>query len=160
MDTDLTRIGLKALSFPYSLRQICTSDAFKDSFQRPAPNVIISDSSIPGMDTGVALAFVQENHSHIPFIFFSGNLSPTVHDLAMIAGAAAFIDKNDPSLLISTLERIQKRVAGKLPEKGHSVMVQCEGFRCMGYISRNETWLDSFRHLPLPEVFTWEDPAK
>jgi len=39
-----------------------------------------------------------------------------------------------------------------LPPVGERVIVQCEGFRCVGVCDVNGNWLDTYNHQPLPEV--------
>ena len=40
-----------------------------------------------------------------------------------------------------------------LPPVGERVMVQCEGFRCVGLCDQDGQWVDSYNHQPLPDVF-------
>lgn len=44
-----------------------------------------------------------------------------------------------------------------LPPVGERVIVQCEGFRCVGICDQGGRWLDSYDHQPLPEVL-WFKP--
>ena len=37
-----------------------------------------------------------------------------------------------------------------LPPVGERVMVQCEGFRCVGLCDQDGQWVDSYNHHPLP----------
>jgi hypothetical protein len=39
-----------------------------------------------------------------------------------------------------------------LPPVGERVIVQCEGFRCVGLCDQDGQWVDSYNHHPLPEV--------
>jgi hypothetical protein len=44
-----------------------------------------------------------------------------------------------------------------LPPVGARVIVQCEGFSCVGMCDQNGRWVDSYNHAPLPEVL-WFKP--
>lgn len=44
-----------------------------------------------------------------------------------------------------------------LPPVGERVIVQCDGFRCVGICDPNGRWVDSFNNQPLPEVL-WFKP--
>ena len=39
-----------------------------------------------------------------------------------------------------------------LPPVGERVIVQCEGFRCVGVCDVNGRWLDTYNNQPLPDV--------
>jgi len=44
-----------------------------------------------------------------------------------------------------------------LPPVGESVIVQCDGFRCVGICDINGQWVDAFDNQPLSDVF-WFKP--
>jgi CheY-like chemotaxis protein len=157
-DIELIHVQLGALTIPYSLKQVTTEEAFKAELSRSTVDIVVSDSNLPGFDAGGALTFVREHHPEIPFIFFSGHLSPEVQERALSDGACAFIDKNDPGRLISVIEQFCKG-AGKLPVVGHGVIVQCKGFRCLACLTENGKWVDFLHRRELPEVLSWYDPA-
>lgn len=39
-----------------------------------------------------------------------------------------------------------------LPPVGERVIVQCEGFRCVGLCDQQGHWVDTYDNQPLPEV--------
>ena len=39
-----------------------------------------------------------------------------------------------------------------LPPVGQRVIVQCDGFRCVGVCDANGRWLDTYNHQPLSDV--------
>lgn len=70
------------------------------------PDVILSDSNVPGLPGLAALAIAQEFAPGIPFIFFCGDQRDSFHDCAFKSGAAAFVNKNQPEPLISEIVRV------------------------------------------------------
>ncbi len=42
-----------------------------------------------------------------------------------------------------------------LPPVGERVIVQCEGFSCVGMCDPHGRWVDSFNRQPLPEVLSF-----
>jgi len=44
-----------------------------------------------------------------------------------------------------------------LPPVGERVIVQCDGFRCVGICDESGHWLDAFDNQPLSDVF-WFKP--
>jgi len=44
-----------------------------------------------------------------------------------------------------------------LPPVGERVIVQCDGFRCVGICNESGRWLDAYDNHPLPEIL-WFKP--
>lgn len=44
-----------------------------------------------------------------------------------------------------------------LPRIGERVIVQCEGFRCVGVCDADGRWLDAYNDQPLPDIL-WFKP--
>lgn len=59
------------------------------------PDLILSDSNVPGFDGLSALAIVQEESPGTPFIFVSGSPDPAAATVAKAHGAAGFLAKGD-----------------------------------------------------------------
>ncbi len=156
-DVDLLQLQLQSLSFPYSLKQVTSEVKFKEAFFECPPDIVVSDSNLPGFDTGNALTFVRENYPDIPFLFFSGQLSPLVQEEALAKGASVFIDKNDLGRLVSAIEQFRQKKFQRLPAVGHAVIVQCDGFRCLAYRNTEGKWIDFSREIELHHIDSWED---
>ena len=62
---------------------------------RHSPDVILSDSSVPGFDGLAALAIAQTECPSAPFIFVTGNPDPAAGEVARERGAAGFVAKED-----------------------------------------------------------------
>jgi hypothetical protein len=68
-----------------------------------------------------------------------------------------------PELLLMTtmLARLNDEVTTTidtaLPPVGERVIVQCDGFRCVGICDVNGRWLDTYNNQPLPDVL-WFKP--
>lgn len=70
------------------------------------PDVVISDSNIPGWDGLEALSFVREKSPRVPFVFCSGSILPEVRERALKHGAKAWVSKNDLQRLIGVVQRV------------------------------------------------------
>jgi hypothetical protein len=46
-----------------------------------------------------------------------------------------------------------------LPRVGERVIVQCEGFRCLGVCDHNGRWVDAYNDRELPDVL-WFEPLE
>jgi hypothetical protein len=44
----------------------------------------------------------------------------------------------------------------ELPPVGKHVLVDCKGFRCLGFLDHDGKWKDVFRQEELPNVESWE----
>ena len=75
-----------------------------DALDRALPDVVISDSNVPRFDGMVALDYMRSLHPQIPFIFCSGNDSPTLPAIAISRGAKAWVSKNDLSRLVREIK--------------------------------------------------------
>jgi diguanylate cyclase (GGDEF)-like protein len=75
-----------------------------------SPDVILSDSNVPGFDGLSALAIVQAEAPGTPFIFVTGNPDASAAQLATERGAAGFLAKGD-------LERLAGVVCSALDER-------------------------------------------
>ena len=46
-----------------------------------------------------------------------------------------------------------------LPRVGERVIVQCEGFRCLGYCDQHGRWIDAYSYQVLPAVLSFKPLA-
>src|SRR5262245_25847351 len=98
---------------------VASEAAFRSALAR-APDVIVSDSNVPGFDGLAALSIAREELPRVPFIFFSGSEGEAVERRALNCGAAAYVPKSRPDRLPaavrSALERVDE-VKRRIPEK-------------------------------------------
>src|SRR4051812_27125863 len=86
---------------------------------RTAPDVVLLDLRMPGMDGLRCLELLHERHPSLKTIIFSGSDDPAAVDAAFARGAVAFIQKTiDPSDLAAV---VRQAVAGNVIfAAGHS----------------------------------------
>ena len=77
-----------------SFERVESEIEFRQALQR-SPDVILSDSSVPGFDGLAALSIAQTECPSIPFIFVTGNPDPAAGEVARERGAAGFVAKAD-----------------------------------------------------------------
>jgi hypothetical protein len=61
------------------------------------------------------------------------------------------------TMLATLNDEAMATIDAVLPPVGERVIVQCEGFRCVGICYINGCWVDAFDNQPLPEVL-WFKP--
>jgi len=160
LDAELIKSALEDQKIPCAFTQVRTPQAFEIALEKGGIDLILSDSQLPNFDTMVALTLAQQKHPEIPFIFISGTDSPKTKRDAFRRGAVDFISKNNlPKLahVIRWFFFLSKRKGRKpvLPEIGIPVMVQCKGFRCLGYFDQDGKWRDFGTSSELPDVMDW-----
>lgn len=159
-DAELIKTELEEkCQLPCAITQIWSEKEFEAALERGGIDIILSDSQLPGFETLKALTRSREVCPAVPFIFVSGTNSPTIKANAFFRGATDFIQKDDLPKLISVLNRLfTVKPSGQRispPEIGMPVVVQCRGFRCLGYLDQNGKWRDFSRSHELPEVVDW-----
>lgn len=77
-----------------SFERVESEAQFRQGLKR-SPDVILSDSSVPGFEGLTALAIAQTECPSTPFIFVTGNPDPAAGEVARERGAAGFVAKGD-----------------------------------------------------------------
>jgi len=101
------------------LRQVlCLADAFdvvgeavsgEDALEQlsgQAPDLILVDFSLPGMDGAELVRQLTEKHPHLCCIVVSSHHEPLYAKLALDAGASGYVTKGDPEALIGAIGRV------------------------------------------------------
>ena len=97
---ELKRAGLRVLD-----RVVESETTFRDALQEFAPDVILSDFSMPGFDGMAALAIAKLHRPEVPFIFVSGTLGEEHAVRALKNGAVDYVLKHNLIRLPSAVER-------------------------------------------------------
>jgi CheY-like chemotaxis protein len=162
LDAELIKSELDEQKIPCAVTRIDTREGFEAALKNRRPDLILSDSRLPGFDTAQALKLARQRCPDVPFIFVSGAVSPKVRADALRLGASDYIGKDDLprlTLLVNWLfssDQHKHRIPA-LPEIGTPVTVHCKEFRCLGYLDRNGTWRDFKNSSELSDVIDWSD---
>jgi diguanylate cyclase (GGDEF)-like protein len=97
---ELRRAGLR---FTYLVVE--TEQAFVEALHDFAPDVILSDFSMPGFDGMAALALSRELAPEVPFVFVSGTIGEEYAIRALRAGATDYVLKTNLVRLPAAVER-------------------------------------------------------
>lgn len=158
-DAELIKIELEQNHIPCSVTLIASANEFAVTLREREIDLILSDSSVPGFDTLSALKLTREHHPEVPFVFISGNSSPKVRAEAIRLGAANFISKRDlaklPGVITSLFFNGRMPAGSGMPEVGVPVIVQCEEYRCLGFLGADGKWRDFCSNAELPPVRNW-----
>jgi diguanylate cyclase (GGDEF)-like protein/PAS domain S-box-containing protein len=103
---ELRRSGMKVIH-----EMVETEPAFIDAAARFAPQIILSDFSMPEFDGMAALALAQKHCPHVPFIFVSGTLGEEYAIRALQQGAADYVLKTNLIRLPAAVSRALRETA-------------------------------------------------
>ncbi|HWS61704.1 MAG TPA: response regulator, partial [Steroidobacteraceae bacterium] len=111
-EAELTVQQLRADGINCTWTRVATEDAFREAL-RSAPDLIISDCTLPCFDGIAAFSIAAAETPEIPFVFVSGTLGDERAREALKRGALGYIAKGDREHLAqairSALERAPSR---------------------------------------------------
>jgi diguanylate cyclase (GGDEF)-like protein len=114
---------LKHAGIDCSFERVESEAEFRQALGR-SPDVILSDSNVPGFDGLSALAIVRAESPGIPFIFVSGNPDASAAKVAADQGAAAFLAKEElerlAGVVSSVLDARKEAAAAQRPDRRKS----------------------------------------
>jgi excisionase family DNA binding protein len=91
----------------YSVREAASAEEALEAIEGSAPELVLLDVVMPGIDGWQMLQRMQERHGSIPVIMFSGKVDETAASDAEERGARGFIGKPfDPQQLIERAKQL------------------------------------------------------
>lgn len=74
---------------------VAGAEQYSDRAQFPTPDIVVSDSILPGRGSGIELLewMRQQNFGGIPFVILSGEVTPEVRARASAAGVQSLLQK-------------------------------------------------------------------
>ena len=109
---------LKQAGLACSLERVESEAGFRQALGR-SPDVILSDSNIPGFDGLSALAIAQEECPATPFVFVTGNDDPAAMKVATEHGASGFVRKADLGRLADVVRSVLDERKRAVPDHHH-----------------------------------------
>jgi diguanylate cyclase (GGDEF)-like protein/PAS domain S-box-containing protein len=104
-DAELEVRELKRAGLRLTHRIVDTEESFTEALQEFAPDVILSDFSMPGFDGMAALSIAREICPDTPFVFVSGTIGEEYAIRALKNGATDYVLKSNLVRLPATVER-------------------------------------------------------
>jgi signal transduction histidine kinase len=95
-----------------SFERVETSAELREALLRFAPDIVLSDLSMPGFSGNLALYIVRGWHPDVPFIFVSGTIGEENAVAALHQGANDYIIKHQPARLPSAVARAVREARG------------------------------------------------
>jgi diguanylate cyclase (GGDEF)-like protein/PAS domain S-box-containing protein len=104
-DAELELRELKRAGLRVTHRVVDTEQSFQQALREFAPDIILSDFSMPGFDGMAALAIAREVSPDTPFIFVSGTIGEEYAIRALKSGATDYVLKTNLMRLPAAVER-------------------------------------------------------
>ncbi|HEY0744776.1 MAG TPA: ATP-binding protein [Chryseosolibacter sp.] len=107
-DFDFINVVLRKAGFDFTATRVDAKDTFIKSLSECAPDVILSDHSLPGFDSTEALKIAKKKCPETPFILVTGAVSDEFAVNALKAGADDYLLKSNLVRLPSVIEHALK----------------------------------------------------
>ena len=92
-------------------RRVETAAAYEEALDGFAPDLILSDYTLPKFDGTLALQMALQRRPDTPFIFVSGTIGEERAIEALRQGAVDYVLKDNRARLVPAIERALKEVA-------------------------------------------------
>jgi diguanylate cyclase (GGDEF)-like protein len=109
-DADLIRHELSKANREFSLKQADTKETYLKELKEFAPDLILSDYSLPSFDGMSALTIAKEKCPEVPFIFVTGSLGEETAIETLKSGATDYVLKDRLSRLVPSIDRALREV--------------------------------------------------
>jgi diguanylate cyclase (GGDEF)-like protein len=110
-DAELTLLHLKMAGLQCVSKRVETETGLRDALREFAPDIILSDFSLPQFDGLGALKIAHDMAQDVPFIFVSGTMGEELAITALHSGAVDYILKAKLARLAPAIRRALKDVA-------------------------------------------------
>src|SRR5262245_43526964 len=92
-DAELTKFELQKAGMRFSVTRVDTREDFLGALEDRAPDLILSDYSLPGFNGSEALEIAREKCPETPFIFVTGTMGEEVAIETLKSGATDYVLK-------------------------------------------------------------------
>jgi diguanylate cyclase (GGDEF)-like protein len=105
-DAELSAQQIARGGYPCTWRRVETEADFRTELREFAPDLILSDFTLPQYDGLAALELAVYEAPGVPFIFVSGTIGEKRAAEALARGAADYVSKNDRTRLVPAVKRV------------------------------------------------------
>lgn len=104
-DAELTKWRLQQGGYVCTYECVVNEAEMRSALRAGAPDLILSDFSLPGFDGMSALAIARAEAPSVPFIFLSGTIGEERAIEALKCGATDYVLKSNPKRLVPAVQR-------------------------------------------------------
>lgn len=110
-DAELIERELKKVLPPFEKRVVSTRNDFIKALEEFAPDIVLSDHSLPAFDSVQALQLLKEKGLQIPFILITSSMTDEFAASVMREGTSDYIIKDRlqrlPSAVLNSVEKFR-----------------------------------------------------
>ena len=139
-DAELALRELKRAGLACEGLRVDTEPDFVQALGAFAPQVILSDFSMPRFDGMAALALARRTHPQVPFIFVSGTLGEEYAIRALKSGATDYVLKSNLMRLPPTVERALQDVQAQAQQQALQAALSLSEQRYKLAASTGDLW--------------------
>lgn len=110
-DAEMVSDGLHKAGLDCAINLVDSETAYLRALDEFAPDIVLSDLSLPGFDGYHALQLLRERDKLLPFIFVSGTMGEDVAVEALHQGATDYVLKGSPARLAPAVRRALRDAA-------------------------------------------------
>ncbi|GAB1594681.1 sensor histidine kinase [Lysobacter claricitrinus] len=104
-DAELFSTLLEDEGVAHAFDRVDDEDGLRNALATSTPDLVISDSDLPGFSGARALRIVREQAPRLPFVFLSGAMGEDAAVLALQQGATDYVLKQNPRRLANAVLR-------------------------------------------------------
>ncbi len=130
-------------------RRVDTEASYVEALEGFAPDLILSDYTLPAFDGPLALRIASQRCPHTPFIFVSGTIGEERAIDALRQGAVDYVLKGNRIRLVPTIERALREAKAE-----HALRASEERFRSIAEATQEWIW-----EIDAHGVYTFCSPA-
>jgi diguanylate cyclase (GGDEF)-like protein len=116
-DAELAEHELRKANIQFSSKRVETKEAFLKELKDFAPDLILSDYTLPSFDGISALKIAREKCPDVPFIFVSGTLGEDTAIETLKMGATDYVLKEGLSRLVPAVHRALREAEERVERK-------------------------------------------
>ncbi|MGH8028793.1 MAG: EAL domain-containing protein, partial [Arenimonas sp.] len=140
-DVTLALRALRGLARPVQSETVASERALREALQQFAPDIVLSDFSMPGFSGQEALVIVHDFDPDLPFIFVSGTIGEELAIEAMQRGAADYVLKDNLRRLQPAVERALRTASERAERLGIQRALRASEERFRSIVEATEDWV-------------------
>lgn len=140
-DAELILRALRELARPIEHRRVANKAALEAALAEFAPDVVLSDFSMPGFGGSDALQISQQHAPETPFLFVSGTIGEECAIDALQRGAADYVLKDNLRRLPSAVDRAMRSAYERATRERMELALRDSEERFRTIVESSQDWI-------------------
>ncbi|MCX7512948.1 hybrid sensor histidine kinase/response regulator [Frateuria hangzhouensis] len=136
LDAELIQAELDADGIAYDVRLVDDEASYTACLQEFAPDIVLSDLSLPGFSGQRALELLRQHDEDLPFIYVSATLGEEAAVEALRNGATDYILKQNPTRLASAVRRaLAEAESVRAKRRAEAELIRAQRFESLAMLA-------------------------